>query len=492
MYRVLIVDDEEPVLDSYAFLLKSAGPDFALAGTGRSGYEAVQLIHELKPDVVFMDINIPGMDGIAAIAEVHEKYPQTVFILSTAYERFDLAQRAIPLGIFAYLVKPVSKKTFLDTLDSVRTVLDKCKPPMPLRGTEYAEKQFLREAIWKPMDQEEWETYRGLLSFNSEKGIVMLMEAEEEAVRWGNELAARLSFRHRCLHTQHLHRIVFFIPEDVDRHALQALMTLAVKEVVPDGLFCAFALGSVHRGPELHLSSTEALEELRRKRSRVDGQLRERLRIAQLRRKLGIAGLEEVQSLFVALWEEIFACHDFSVAKAKMVGFFTLLMDDGTGCYSGHSEEEPPFSPAEEIIPLKDLEEWSLWSRQSFADLQSHFSLCRSGNFPVPLVKAIAYINSHFTEQVQLSSAADAAQVSGAYLSRLFTEHLHTTFVDYVTELRVGRAEELIRESRMSIKEIAYAVGYQDPNYFAKIFRKATGLAPSLYGVERRAEREQA
>ena len=492
MYRVLIVDDEEPVLDSYAFLLKSAGPDFALTGKGRSGYEAVQLIHELKPDVVFMDINIPGMDGIDAIAEVHEKYPQTVFILSTAYERFDLAQRAIPLGIFAYLVKPVSKKTFMETLESVRTVLDKRSPSLPLRGTEYAEKQFLREAIWKPMDTEEWQVFRDLFSFHSDKGIVILMEAEEDAARWGKELAARLAFRHRCLYTQHLHRIVLFIPEDVDRHALQALIAQAAKTVIPDGLFFAFALGSVHRGPELHLSCAEALEELRRKRSRVDVQLRDRLRIAQLRRKIGIAELEEVQTLFVALWEEIFACHDFSVAKAKMVGFFCLLMDDGTGCYSGRSEEEPPFSPAEEIVPLKDLEEWSQWSRQSFTDLQSLFSLHRSSNFPVPLVKAIAYVNGHFTDQVQLTSAAEAAQVSGAYLSRLFTEHLHTTFVDYVTELRIGRAEELIRESRMTIKEIAYAVGYQDPNYFTKIFRKATGLSPSLYGAERRAEKEQA
>ena len=121
MYRVLIVDDEEPVLDSYAFLLESAGSDFALAGKARTGYEAIKAIHELKPDVVFMDINMPGMDGIAVIAEVHDSVPGTVFILSTAYERFDLAQRAMPLGIFSYLVKPVSKKTFLATLDSVRS-----------------------------------------------------------------------------------------------------------------------------------------------------------------------------------------------------------------------------------------------------------------------------------------------------------------------------------------------------------------------------------
>jgi two-component system response regulator YesN len=50
-----------------------------------------------------MDINIPEIDGIQAIAEVHSQFPNTVFILSTAYERFDLAQKAIPLGVFSYL-----------------------------------------------------------------------------------------------------------------------------------------------------------------------------------------------------------------------------------------------------------------------------------------------------------------------------------------------------------------------------------------------------
>ena len=68
------------------------------------------------------------MDGIQVIEEVHEQFPDTIFILSTAYERFDLAQRALPLGVFLYLVKPISKKTFLTTLDSVRLHLDKKQP----------------------------------------------------------------------------------------------------------------------------------------------------------------------------------------------------------------------------------------------------------------------------------------------------------------------------------------------------------------------------
>jgi len=64
MYRVLIVDDEEPVLDSFSFMLKEYTNDFILAGKARNGYEALKMIHEIQPDVVFMDINIPGMDGL--------------------------------------------------------------------------------------------------------------------------------------------------------------------------------------------------------------------------------------------------------------------------------------------------------------------------------------------------------------------------------------------------------------------------------------------
>lgn len=487
MYRVLIVDDEEPVLDGYAFILKTAGGDFSLAGKARSGYEAVQAIHELKPDVVFMDINIPEMDGIQVIAEVHAKYPGMIFILSTAYERFDLAQKAIPLGVFAYLVKPVSKKKILETLDAVRTALQTRRPAEPPESPEYAERRFLNEAVWTVMREDEWERWRELFSFHSDKGIVLLVDFEEDPLKWGAEIATRLSYRHRCLHSLRASRGIFLIPEDADRESLSASVSGIIAKAVPEGIVHAFALGSVHRGPDLYLSCEEALEELRKKERNADLRLRERLRIAQIRRKIGIFDIEEVRALFSSLWEDVFAACAFPVAQAKMAALFVLLLDDFSGCYGGRTEEDPPFDPTEEIMSLKDAAEWSAWGNRAFNKLFRLFESQRSRQFPVPLVKAMDYIGEHFADRLQLSAAAEAAQVSGAYLSRLFSEHLRTTFVDYVTELRVGSAERLIRESRLTMKEIAFAVGYQDPNYFGKIFRKATGLTPTAYAAERRA-----
>ncbi|GHV60940.1 hypothetical protein AGMMS49587_03770 [Spirochaetia bacterium] len=483
MYRVLIVDDEEPVLDSYEFMLKSAN-SFTLAGKARTGYDALKLINELQPDLVFMDINIPGRDGLAVIAEVHKKYAPMVFILSTAYERFDLAQRAIPLGVFEYLVKPVSKKTFFAALEKVREHLD-ARTAEPEQEPEGGIQRYLRKTIWKAAGQGEWEQYREKFAFPSDKGIVCILELGEAAETYGNTIMEKLSLRYHCRHDFNMNQRFCLMLGDIDRDELEACVEKVCRETLP-GEEYDYGIGGLYHGSELFQSCGEALEDLRRKLNGNGAgglQNRERQRIIQLRRKTGIAPPEETVKLFDDLWKDVFGSREFAVAKAKMVSVFMFLMDDCTGCYSGHVEVSPPFNAAEEIMALPDLAAWEGWAASAFERIQRQANLRRSGSFPLPLVKAIEYIHDHYAESIQLSDAADAAQVSAAYLSRLFSEHLKANFIDYITELRIGQAEKFIRESRMNIKEIAFAVGYQDPNYFSKIFKKITGLSPRTFGA---------
>ncbi len=481
MYRVLIVDDEEPVLDSFEFLIEESSSSFRVSGKARTGYEAVRLIHELHPDVVFMDINIPGMDGIQVIEEVHEQFPDTIFILSTAYERFDLAQRALPLGVFLYLVKPISKKTFLTTLDSVRLHLDKKQPVLPQKTTNLLEQQFLTEVIWKPMTKDEWEHYKEAFSFHSDKAVVCLIEIEKDSVHWGQEIARKLSFHHRCLSAFYMNRMVYLIPEALEAVSFKRELQTLIQQTIPDSLYRVFGIGSVHGGKDVHLSCSEAVEDLRAKKNNLDVLVRERSRIVQIRRKIGIAPEEEVTALFHKFWEEVFGYYSFDLAKAKMIAFFTLLVDDCSGYYQDQEDANPPLLPVEEILPLQNLPEWTRWSTDAFQKLYERFALHRKGNFPLPLVKALTFINEHYNEPLQLTTVAEEVRVSVAYLSRLFTEHVHANFIDYLTKMRMEKAETLIRDSKLSIKEIAYLVGYQDPNYFSKLFKKIMGVSPSLY-----------
>jgi two-component system response regulator YesN len=486
VYRVLIVDDEEPVLESYEFLLKNNVSDFVLAGKASTGFDAIKLIHELKPDLVFMDINIPGIDGMQVIANVTHQFPEIIFILSTAYERFDLARKAISLGVFAYLVKPVSKKTFLETLASVQVTLEERSVPAHHEKSFLTEQQFVGEIIWNKIAEAEWNHYKALYSFESDKGIVCIIELESESVY--SLIAEKISLRHRCLWTLRLGQGVFFIPEDTSREHFAAYIKTVLNETVPVSVYSVYGVGETHPSRDLYLSCNEALEDLRNRKNRCDVQLRERMRIIQLRRKIGMSPKNEVADLYHSLWTEIFSSYDFSLAKAKIASIYMFLVDDSIGAYSRHSDEVPPFHAVEEIMKIGTLDEWEKWSDVSFKKILEICSLRNSGKFPLPLMNAMEYIHEHYAEPIQLSSAAEAAKVSSAYLSRLFTEYIQCTFIDYVTSLRIEKAEKLIREARMNIKEVAFAVGFQDANYFSKIFRKITGLPPSVYAAEKRNE----
>ncbi|MDR2551827.1 MAG: helix-turn-helix domain-containing protein [Treponema sp.] len=488
MFSILIVDDEEPVLDSYEFMIhgfteygKEERP-FALAGKARSGYEALKLIHETEPDLVFMDINIPGIDGLSVLEDVHKKYPRMVCVLSTAYERFDLARRAIPLGVFAYLVKPVSKKTFFSTLEDALAQLRSLPPESP----EYDDPKprLFRRDIWVPMDETRWEQYRKALNLPSDRALVMLVEMERDQTLWAGRIAEELSYRHHCTYDVILNRGLFLVSEDCNP-AVFRQKTLAMLEELLHALSWYCGIGGLCRGPELYRSCSEALAELAKKRRETGVWDRERRNIARLRQKIGLVPPEEIKALFAALWEPLFA-GDFRAAKIRMVSLFTLLLEDIFGVWSVENRnaenldngEVLPFDPAE-IMELEDLGAWKRWAELNFDKLLLKANLERSGNYPLPLVKALAFIRGHYPEGVQLGDAAQAAMVSAAHLSRLFTEHLKTGFSDYLTELRIGEAERLLKEPGLTVKEIAYAVGYQDPNYFSKTFKRIKGILPT-------------
>src|SRR5215831_20086979 len=84
----LIVDDEQLASDELAYLLKDF-PDVEVTATGRNGLEAVDLIQKLEPDLVFLDVQMPGLDGLGVIRQLREKaIPLPQFILITAYDQY--------------------------------------------------------------------------------------------------------------------------------------------------------------------------------------------------------------------------------------------------------------------------------------------------------------------------------------------------------------------------------------------------------------------
>lgn len=93
------------------------------------------------------------------------------------------------------------------------------------------------------------------------------------------------------------------------------------------------------------------------------------------------------------------------------------------------------------------------------------------------------YIRSHYTTELSMQDVARAMNYSEAYFCKLFKQCFKVNFSAWLNEFRVEKAKEMLRDTRLSIREISLACGYTDANYFARVFKRITGRTPSEYRI---------
>ena len=118
MYKILIVEDEELERTSMKIFLEENLLDVEIVGEAKSGFEAVEMIDSKDINLMLVDINIPGMDGMEVIKYARKKLPKAVIIITTAYDDFNIAHRAIKLKVDDFLLKPIRKEVLLESVKS--------------------------------------------------------------------------------------------------------------------------------------------------------------------------------------------------------------------------------------------------------------------------------------------------------------------------------------------------------------------------------------
>ena len=109
--RVVVVDDHLIVRQGLRLMLEEAGDDFELIGEAADGAAALRIVDEVRPDVVLMDVRMPGMDGLEAIGHIRERHPQIAVVMLTTYNEEDLVVRALQAGACGYLLKDTNRDT---------------------------------------------------------------------------------------------------------------------------------------------------------------------------------------------------------------------------------------------------------------------------------------------------------------------------------------------------------------------------------------------
>ena len=189
--RVLIADDHSIVRDGLKLILETAD-DIEVAGEAADGAEAVRLAEELKPDVVLMDLRMPGVDGLTALEQLRDRRATAAVVILTTYNEDDLMRRGLRAGARGYLLKDTDRQTLLNTIRAAAHGETLLKPEVLAR--------LLAQAAPPPAPAR-----AALRSQDAREGLPELSEREQEVLEGiargerSKEIAARLGITERTV-----------------------------------------------------------------------------------------------------------------------------------------------------------------------------------------------------------------------------------------------------------------------------------------------------
>lgn len=185
--RVVVVDDHLVVREGLRMMLELAGEGFALVGDAADGTTALHVVEELQPDVVLMDLRMPGMDGLEAIAHIRKTWPHIAVVILTTYNEDDLMLRGLRGGACGYLLKDTNRETLFHAIRAAA------------RGEMLLQPEMMARVLALTSQAAE-----GMLSFDSAEGME-LTEREREILlgvargERSKEIAARLGISIRTV-----------------------------------------------------------------------------------------------------------------------------------------------------------------------------------------------------------------------------------------------------------------------------------------------------
>lgn len=530
MYKLMLADDEQIVLDSLQFIIKQHYEEDCQIHMAHSGREAITIAEQVHPDLAIMDINMPGINGIEAIKTIRELSPGTQFILLTAFDKFDYAKQAITLGVLNYLMKPFNKKRIVEALDSAFVLIDAVRQrrmsELAMREKLENVRSILETGFFYSIffaDQQIGETqrYLELLDISSSTGLILTLEFGErlsngyspnrigQHVRLNRDFSGlRESLKNvvPCLvGPLLLNRIVIFLPIEAElagasREHSQQLVKKIFERINREGgdelrmgvSSLVESVGQLHDAYQeslLALQQTPAGEyrffrDLLPTLAGSKGQLDwlETSFLQATRQGDFDQASQFFQQLFALIEEN--TSSDLNLMRSKVLEWLILAGRQGENqseklsTTSGNTSIDPDYGA------LLNSHDSSLLRQQALdrvRDLTIQFSGSRGRPVNDMITAAKNYLDEHYAGNISLETVAESISLSAPYLSRLFSSQIGKTFIDYLTDLRIAKACQLLREGKLSIKEISSSVGYTDPNYFSRIFKRVIGKTPSEY-----------
>ena len=139
MYKIIIADDGI-VIDTLKFIIEKNLGDQCIIKSAKTGRKVMELAEYFCPDIAFMDIQMPGINGIEAMKEIRKGNSNVIFIVASTFDKFDYAKEAIGIDVLKYIKKPIDKNVIVEVLNQAINQVDDVKEK---RSSDLANKEKL-------------------------------------------------------------------------------------------------------------------------------------------------------------------------------------------------------------------------------------------------------------------------------------------------------------------------------------------------------------
>ncbi len=514
MLRVLLVDDEELSVRMLESIVDWGRCGVEIAGTANNGKEALRLFTELRPEIVITDIRMPIMDGLALMRRVKEFAPETEFILVSAYADFEYAKEAITLGGANYLLKPVDE---FELEKALKKITDKIgAQQMAQRMMESTRRQkdllalygYMRTGAGKTTAQKSASHLGVSLDSYALMGFMLNETSMNAYIENSLQLDTQLPYLHARLE-ERLRRWCDCLLFDFFDASWCAVI-LGTKAPLADCAADMAAFFADELRMEIHVCFTEFAADL----ESLPATFRTLQQLNQYSFFMGedtvlgygyncekgefsqVALADAQKSLEAAIRQNdgVKARHVLEEALDNLhPGDPSMLAFVYDFCYAG-------VRAVRENMPVDTEPAWQDMIRSTnFQTVQSHTTLeelrafmekvlselggtKRTEHGYSQLVKdGVAYLQKNYDRNISLEEICDTLGVSRNYFCYLFKKETEQNLWACLTDIRLAHAKELLRTTQDKTYAIAYQVGYDNPSYFAKLFKKNTGMTPNEY-----------
>lgn len=533
LYRILLVDDEEEVRKSMIKKIDWKNAGFEVAGDAENGEEAMEIIEASEPDVVLTDIRMPYMDGLSLAERIRQHYPSTKVVIFSGYDDFEYAQKAIKLNVTEYILKPVNVEELTSILKRIKTSLDKeieekrnlsrlresYKKSLPI-----IREQFFNDLVHKslPIEMIEsklkeydipiWGARKWMIgAVDVEKGEIrentISLHREQELIPISVMQVVKEKLENYCRFA--LFRssseadmvIIAALDEDNSATGLIDLFGDICKETKRI-LEVSVTIGIGH-------SITGLLEAGRGYQSAIDalgykaiagkgstiyindmepvgsGKLEfDSVAEADLISAIKFGPLEKLQWAVKRITEKLESArvhyrqqqvYMFGVLNSviQMIQQYDLALNEILG-------GEPAYM--EIFDKLQKKEEFGQWLLKIAVKMNQAINQERDMTTRQVIQEAKQYIQDHYQDpDLSVEMICRHLHMSPAYFSTMFKKETGQAYIAYLTDIRLGKAVELLNKTDDKTYVIASKVGYQEQNYFSYVFKKKFGVSPTKF-----------